>query len=137
MENKRRRFIQNKLWRDKAVDSLERAGSILHWSRLDDASFDQELRAKLLEEAHEVVQAKSTEEVCGELADVMEVITTLCQVHNITLEQVQLAQQKKRGERGGFDGRKYVTIADHPDGSFGTQYCLASPDKYPEVDPTC
>lgn len=37
---KRRAFRQNKLWRDQAVQMMEETGSIVHWTRLDDAEYD-------------------------------------------------------------------------------------------------
>jgi hypothetical protein len=44
-------------------------------------------------------------------------------------------QQKKFLKRGGFAERKYVTTAEHPEGSFGEKYCRANPEKYPEILP--
>jgi beta-phosphoglucomutase len=132
-ETKMRAFLQNKLWRDRAVELMEQSGSVIHWSRLEDTPFDEALRIKLIEEAHEVARAGSQEELCGELADLLELVASICKHHGITLEQVQLAQQQKRDERGSYDQRKYVTIAEHPVDSFGTRYCLADPEKYPEI----
>ncbi|MGC2310021.1 MAG: hypothetical protein WA432_00165 [Candidatus Babeliaceae bacterium] len=43
---KMRIFRQEKLWRDKAVEISEQQGSILHWRRLNDAEYDQQLRLK-------------------------------------------------------------------------------------------
>jgi predicted house-cleaning noncanonical NTP pyrophosphatase (MazG superfamily) len=129
----RRAFVQNKLWRDRAIELMEKQGSVIHWKRLEDGPFDEALRSKLVEEAQEVVNARSTEELCEELADLMELVSSLCQVHDISQERIQQARQKKCAERGGYEERKYVTIAEHLDDSFGTRYCLAAPDKYPEL----
>lgn len=130
---KLRKFIQNKLWRDKAIDRLEAHGSKVHWSRLDSPEFLKQLKIKLLEEAQEVANSSSKESLFEELADVLEVMTALCELHETTLQDVQLLQRKKHEERGGFEGRKFVTIAEHPKGSFGEKYCLADPEKYPEI----
>jgi len=129
----RRKFRQNKLWRDKAVEWLESAGSKLHWKRLDDAEFAEELKTKLLEEANEVCTAKSPASLCEEMADVLEVLASFCELHAIPLEEVIRCQHEKRQERGGFSGRKYITLAEHPIGSFGEAYCLNDPEKYPEM----
>ena len=41
---KMRKFVQNKLWRDKANEILEKHhGSIVHWRRLDDKEFNEQL----------------------------------------------------------------------------------------------
>ena len=51
----------------------------------------------------------------------------------IKKEEIIAAQTKKRQDRGGFSGRKFVDIAEHPVGSFGETYCLNDPEKYPEI----
>ena len=126
-------FLQNKLWRDKAVELMNEMGSKIHWKRLDDTAYDQELRLKMLEEAQEVVATKSSDALMSECADVLEVMQALCAVNNISWDDVLHSQAKKRVDRGGFDERKYVTIAEHPVGGFGEKYCLNDPEKYPEV----
>lgn len=130
---KYRTFKQNKLWRDKAIELLESQGSYLTCRQLDDTEFDKELRAKLIEEAYEVCAAQSREELLAELADVQEVIQSLMKLHVISAEELAIIQIQKREKRGGFDGRYYVEVAHHPVGSFGESYCLAAPEKYPEI----
>jgi predicted house-cleaning noncanonical NTP pyrophosphatase (MazG superfamily) len=128
-----RKFLQNKLWRDKAVEIMEAHGSRIHWQTLDDEAFLKQLRLKLLEEAEEVASAKNRHEMVSELADLFEVIDTLIEANNLARNEIietQLAKQKKRG---GFLERKFVEIAEHPVGSSGEQYCLLDPKKYPEI----
>lgn len=129
-----RKFIQNKLWRDKLTDKMIAMGSVLHIKQLSDSEYDEQLRVKLLEEANEVQVAKTKEELIDELADVLEVIDSLSHLHGVSRATIEAAQIKKRSERGGFYGRKFVTIAEHSQDSFGEKYCLAQPDKYPEVE---
>lgn len=126
-------FKQEKLWRDKMIAKAELQGSVLHWRRLDDAEYDQQLRVKLLEEADEVLDAQSPDELMNELADIYEVFSSLCVLHNFSKEEIIAIQDKKRAERGGFDERKFVDTAEHPDGSYLAEYCLAEPEKYPEI----
>lgn len=129
-----RKFLQNKLWRDKAIDLLEQNhGSRIHWRYLDDHEFDKQIRLKLLEEAQEAARALSHKELVDELADLFEVIDALCNFKKISVEEVYTVQTEKRIERGGFFRRKFVEIAEHPANSFGEKYCLASPEKYPEI----
>lgn len=130
---KYRTFKQDKLWRDKAVDIMENMGSVISWKRLNDFQFIEQLKVKLIEEAQEVVNAKSQDQLCQELADVLEVISSFCQVYNLILDNIIDIQQKKQEERGGFSGRKFVTTASHLEDSFGEKYCLADPEKYPEI----
>lgn len=130
---KYRKFKQEKLWRDKAVDLLEQAGSKIHWERLEENQFEAQLRIKLLEEAAEVCSAETQPELFEELADLLEVMTSFCELHGVTLEEIKALQTKKHQERGGFQGRKFVTVAEHPVGSFGEKYCLKGQEKYPEI----
>ncbi|HEX2579873.1 MAG TPA: nucleoside triphosphate pyrophosphohydrolase [Rhabdochlamydiaceae bacterium] len=129
----RRKFKQEKLWRDKAIDRLEQMGSKVHWTKLDAEQFLQQLKRKLLEEAEEVWNAKTEEHLVEELADVLEVVEAFCELHGKALQDVIALQHKKREERGGFQGRRFVTVAEHPIGSFGEKYCLNDPEKYPEI----
>ena len=128
-----RTFKQNKLWRDKAVELMEQTGSKIHWRRLDDNVFAEELKIKFMEEALEVASATTNEQLIEELADILEVVSSLCEIHNFTMEDIVAAKQKKNEKRGSFKGRKFVKVAEHLVGSFGEKYCLADPEKYPEI----
>lgn len=129
-----RKFKQNKLWRDKLIEMMEqRHGSRIHWRRLDDVEFDREIRIKLLEEAQEVAVGRDRNELIAELADLYEVIDSIKHLHVITEEEIITVQQQKRADRGSFEGRCFVEIAEHPRGGFGEAYCLADPEKYPEI----
>ncbi len=130
---KMRVFLQNKLWRDKAVALTEKDGSKVHYRCLDNVEFNEILRLKLVEEVDEVVTAQSHDELIAELADVLDVIDTLKTLHGITSEQIATAQAKKYAERGNFDNRMFVEKTEHRDGSYGASYCLAQPKKYLEI----
>jgi predicted house-cleaning noncanonical NTP pyrophosphatase (MazG superfamily) len=130
---KMRSFKQHKLWRDNLPAMMEKRGSVIYIKQLDDQEFDHELRLKLLEEADEVKAAQSDKMLIEELADLYEVIDSLLALHKIDKKEVLRVQERKRNERGGFMARAYVTVADHPEGSFGVEYCLAAPEKYPEI----
>ena len=133
-QTKMRTFFQNKLWRDKLVDIMqEKHNSRINWRYLSDEEFNQELRLKLAEETQDVIVAQSRDELIAELADVYEVIDSLAKLHGATKQEIVTAQTKKRDERGGFEGRKFVETAEHLAGSFGEKYCLADPIKYPEI----
>lgn len=127
-------FKQNKLWRDKMIEIMEQNhGSKVHWRQLSDKEFDEQIRIKLIEEAQEVVAAKDRKELIAELADLYEVIETLAELHGINKDDITLIQTQKKQERGGFTQRRFVETAEHPEGSFGEHYCLADPQKYPEI----
>lgn len=50
-----RKFAQNKLWRDKLVEKVQKDGSRLIIKKLNDKEFSDELKTKLLEEANDDV----------------------------------------------------------------------------------
>lgn len=130
---KYRKFKQNKLWRDKAVDLMENMGSKIHWHKLNDIEFVSELKVKFIEESQEVYNAKSKQELMEELADVLEVIDAFASVYNFSFKDIVEIKNRKHQKRGGFLERKFVSIAEHLEDSFGEKYCLADPGKYPEV----
>ncbi len=128
-----RAFKQNKLFRDKISNILEPLGSKVYWIELSDQEFQKQLILKLIEEAHEVQHAVTKENILEELADVLEVVDALRKSHGFTTKELTDCKQKKRKEKGGFDGKRFITVAEHPVGSPMEKYCLANPDKYPEI----
>lgn len=127
-------FLQHKLWRDNVVKMIQAQGSVLVMRTLNDTEFDEQLRLKLQEECLEVKAARNKQELIEELADVMEVIDTICALHRISRKQLDEAQIAKRAEKGGFDNRIFVVKASHASDSKSVQYCRAQPDKYKEIN---
>jgi len=128
-----RTFKQNKLVRDKIVEIMESRGSKLYSYTLSDQDFHKQLKLKLIEEALEVQKSTNEHDLLEELADVLEIVHTLSQLHNISAQQLEAAQIKKRTEKGGYNNRLFLTFAEHPKDSPQERYCLADSQKYPEV----
>lgn len=128
-----RTFKQNKLVRDKIVTLMEDHGSKLYSFSLSDQEFNKQLRIKLQEEASEVLRTQTPQELIEELADVLEIVHALAKLHNISDLDLANAQKKKRKEKGSYDNRIFLTFAEHPKDSPQERYCLADPEKYPEV----
>lgn len=127
-----RTFKQHKLWRDKAVDQSNQ-GSRIHWIQLSDSEFCKQLKLKLVDEANDALHATTKETIIEELADILEVIDALAQACKISQKELIAYKKTKRDKKGGFEGRKFVTFAEHPSDSFGERYCLANPEKFPEI----
>lgn len=102
----------NKLVRDNIPDIIVKNGGLPHTRVLHTEEFVTALRAKLLEEAHELVAATSHEEALEELADVLEVVDTLRTVYAVDADRLAGLQQAKRAKRGGFTGRIYLEYVD-------------------------
>ena len=123
------RFRVEKLIRDKLPQIMRDQGLAVFERRLEDAEFDQALRAKLGEEAAEVAASADRDELAWELADLAEVI--LAQLHGLTPEDIEIRRLAKRAERGGFEGRIYNAAVEADEGLPAADYYLARPGQYP------
>lgn len=94
----------DKLVRDKIPAIIRATGRDCVVEIMDDADYRQALRTKLVEEAREATAATGNA-LIGELADVLEVVDALCATHGLDPATVRAAQDRKRGERGGFASR--------------------------------
>jgi len=131
---KRRKFIQNKLWRDYAAIKLEEQdGAIIHRITLDDAEYGHQLSLKLKEEADEVHVAKNKDEIINEIGDVLEIIDCMIKFHEIDINDITAARDKKRADRGSYVDRQFVIMSEYLPGSFGEWYSLQDPSKYIEI----
>jgi predicted house-cleaning noncanonical NTP pyrophosphatase (MazG superfamily) len=88
----------HKLVRDRIPDIIQAKGDKFVARIAGQDEFLVKLKEKLREEADEFIASGSPEE----LADLYEVIDTLMAEMNIDKKEVLEAQEKKRGDRGGF-----------------------------------
>ncbi len=131
--NKSTRFKVNKLIRDKIPEILLQEGSYKIMAHtMNDGEFLLNLKKKLLEESQEVCEASIRAELIEELADVSEVIRSLCTSSGFTLEDVEMARLKKREQKGGFEKRIYQTAFEMDESHPMYSYFRSRPDKYPE-----
>ncbi len=127
---KMRKFVHNKLWRDKGPARMEATGSIVHVTILDDEQYSKQLGLKLLEEAHEVCGAQSKEDLISEVGDVLEVLDCIIALHDLSRDEIESLKIAKREERGSLLERKFVTTTESAPGTFLDEYCSKDPDKY-------
>ena len=95
----------NKLVRDKIPEIIKQKGKIPITHIADNEEYWQKLKEKLKEEVDEFLQDGNEEE----LADILEVFYTICDVKSIDKQKLELLRKKKAEERGGF---KYKIILD-------------------------
>lgn len=100
-------FRIEKLVRDKIPAILESQGIKVDLRILEQQEFVLKLKDKLVEEAGEVLRA-SPDDLCEELADVLEVLQALVDASGLTLEQIEHKRSEKRELKGGFDGKKFL-----------------------------
>lgn len=102
----------NKLVRDKIPHIITSSGKECRTRILDPEEYKQELRTKLIEESEEYVSAANDQEALEELADMLEVIRALAEVHGANAAQLDKLRADKAEARGGFQERVYLIDVD-------------------------
>ena len=93
--------IYNKLVRDNIPTIIEQDNEVPFTRILNDNDYKKELYKKLKEECDEVIDSKNTFELLEELADLLEVIKSIAQLEDKTIEDIiETANQKKLKRRG-------------------------------------
>jgi predicted house-cleaning noncanonical NTP pyrophosphatase (MazG superfamily) len=98
----------NKLVRDKIPAIIQADGKECTSRVLSEDEFCSALRNKLVEEASELHQAKTKEDLIEELADVYEVLEEILIHETIDIKEIQRARIHKNMDKGGFDERVYL-----------------------------
>lgn len=101
-ENTENKQDFNKLVRDKVPLNVEKGGEIVKKAFLKGEFLLRALREKLVEEAFEVLDARNTESIIAELADVNEIIDTILLKIGLTRGNLKKFQDQKREKAGGF-----------------------------------
>jgi len=106
-------LVFKKVVRDKIPESIVERGELVTQVKIHGEELVAALKSKLIEEAIEVMDAKSTDEIMEELADVLEVVHALAHHLKVSLKNIEEARKSKRQKRGGFDQGKVLvkTIA--------------------------
>jgi predicted house-cleaning noncanonical NTP pyrophosphatase (MazG superfamily) len=92
-----------KLVRDLIPLRIISRGEAAKVRRISSAQLVRLLKTKAVEEALELNAETDAEKVFEELADILEVLTTVCDLYRRPFEELLAAAKKKRAERGGFD----------------------------------
>ena len=97
--------VFRKLIRDRIPEIIAEKGERAVTRVLDDAEYRTALEHKLLEEVQEMRQGTNKNE---EIADVYEVLEALVAANGFSTADIQVLQEKKRVERGGFEKRLFL-----------------------------
>ena len=100
--------IHNKLVRDNIPDIIASDNRTPITRILDQEEYKQELEKKLLEEYNEVVHTTTSQERIEELSDMLEIMISLAQLENKTLNDIVESANSKRVKNGGFNKRIYL-----------------------------
>ena len=93
-----------KLVRDRIVESIKNQGDEPVYRVLDDEEYEVLLERKLDEEVNEYHHDKTLEE----LADIIEVVLSLCAVKGYSTNELIQIYKKKHEEKGGFNDKIYL-----------------------------
>ncbi|MFJ2034129.1 hypothetical protein [Streptosporangium sp. NPDC087985] len=96
-----------KLVRDRIPDIIREHGGDPVVTVLGDADYRRALLEKLFEESTELSEAPAAE-VAEEIADVLEVLRAVAQVHGHEWRDIEKIAEVKRAERGAFLERIYL-----------------------------
>ena len=96
--------VYNKRVRDKILEIIKSNGQKSTHKILSDEEYTKELINKLGEEVEEYKTDKNTDE----LADIMEVIYALADIHGCTPEQLEAIRAEKAEKRGGFNDKIFL-----------------------------
>ena len=99
--------VFNKLVRDNIPNIIENNGEVAVTRVLDDEEYKKELYKKLLEEANEVINS-TEKETLEELADVLEILSSIASLNNKFIEDIIEIARMKRDKRGGFQKKLFL-----------------------------
>ena len=99
--------IYNKLVRDNIPKIIEEKNETPIIRILNDAEYKEALEKKLYEEYKEVLEANESDRV-EELADMLEVIKSLANLENKSLDDVISLMNSKSEKRGSFKERIFL-----------------------------
>jgi predicted house-cleaning noncanonical NTP pyrophosphatase (MazG superfamily) len=100
---------------------------------LNEKDFTKALKEKLLEEAKEVHDAITKDELVEELADLKEVMLAIMRQHQVQESEVEKKRIEKRMQKGGFDKGVFSKWIALQSTNHEIQYYLSKKDLYPEI----
>ena len=99
--------MYEKLVRDNIPDIIRKNGEEPVVEILNDERYKAELEKKLKEECNEVINAKGMDRI-EEIADLLEVMHSLVEIEDKTMEDVEKVRIGKKLKRGGFSDKIYL-----------------------------
>lgn len=127
------KFRFEKIVRDKVPQILSDQDIIFVRKNLSHDQTLSALKEKLMEEAQEVNEAHSHENLRDEIADTMEVIESLLQHSGLTWDEITQARKLKNDKRGAFKDAVYISTVESYDGHTLEKYHYEDPLKYPHL----
>lgn len=128
------KFKFQKLGRDKTEEIFANKGITPICKRLTGDDLLAELKNKVMEEALEVCQARTSQELAEEIGDLQEVLDALALAFGLEIQDVVKARQNKMERLGSFSKGVYFESVLVPEGHPDIVYYRAHPQKHPEIN---
>ncbi len=125
-------FIVKKLVRDRTQERIEKHGGKVHVRTLSAIEVIEKLKEKLIEEANEVAEAETPEEILSEIGDVYSVLRGLRKYCNISDEKIKEVLAEKKEVRGEYDNRCLVEKVEVDENHYWFNYYNSQPKRYPK-----
>ena len=103
-----KKYPFNKLIRSKLPDRMVKEGVVINSQKLEIQEYIAQLKQKIIEEANEVSEANSREDLIIELGDVLEVIYAIAESTAISHAEIEQARIEKREINGCFEPEHYI-----------------------------
>lgn len=106
-------LVYNKLVRDKVPDNIATDGKRAIVTIVSGEELHAAMRRKIVEEANELSQAKTKEEVVEEIGDLLEIIAAYRKQMDISAHDVQAVMTRKLAKSGGFvQGKFLISVSE-------------------------
>ncbi len=112
LKNKYMKQRYGKLVRDLVPQKLRLDGFVVNEREMDNDEYKRELLYLLIEEAENLRKAgydpNNKEELQSKMADIFELIETIVKEFNLSKDEIENLQAKKRAEEGGFEKKIFL-----------------------------
>ena len=100
--------MQAKLVRDKIPEIIKSKGEICKFKIIKGVELINAIKEKVLEEANEIKNTKSEENLKEEIADLYEILDALIDRNHFNKQDIFKIQKEKYEKRGGFKQGIYL-----------------------------
>ncbi|RSD28865.1 phosphoribosyl-ATP pyrophosphohydrolase [Mesobacillus subterraneus] len=101
-------MVYNKLVRDRIPEIIRESGKTLTIRQLTNEEYIKELKNKAEEELNEFKNSTTRGEAGEELADLLEVMYSLAEIHGYSFSEIEEIRKQKELDRGGFKDKIYL-----------------------------
>jgi predicted house-cleaning noncanonical NTP pyrophosphatase (MazG superfamily) len=100
--------VYNKLVRDKIPKIILESGKKCEYIVLSEEEYIVNLKSKLLEEAQELICAKTKKDIIEELVDLTEILNAIMDYENVSSGTLETVRKEKSKQKGNFQKRYFL-----------------------------